>query len=128
MSITFSASVVPGNSYFIKVRHKHSVETWSAAPVLFSVSTTYLFTTAATQAYGDNMIETFDNQGWAIWSGDINQDGQIDGSDFLELEPPIFNGDGGYLVVDLNGDGQVDGSDFLVMEPNIFNGVGVSLP
>lgn len=128
ISVTFSSAVVAGNSYWVKINHRNSVETWSAAPIVISSVTSYLFTTAATQAFADNMVETFDQMGFAIYSGDINQDGSVDGSDFLDLDPSIQNGDGGYAVGDLNGDGSVDGSDFLVLDPNIQNGIGAAVP
>jgi len=86
-------------------------------------------------AYGNNMKvldSTFVGTGYVyifgIYSGDINQDGSVDGSDFLDLDPSIQNGDGGYIPGDLNGDGAVDGSDFLVMDPNIQSGIGASIP
>jgi hypothetical protein len=63
-----------------------------------------------------------------MYSGDINQDGSIDISDYLVMDPQIQNGDGGYLASDLNGDGAVDISDYLVLDPNIQNGVGVFAP
>ena len=66
--------------------------------------------------------------GYAIFSGDINQDKAIDISDFLELDPHIQNGDGGYIVYDINGDGAVDISDFLLLDPNIQNGIGAAIP
>ena len=65
---------------------------------------------------------------FAIYSGDINHDGAVDGSDFLLLDPSIQNGDGGYVVGDLNGDGAVDGSDFLILDPNIQGGIGSVTP
>lgn len=65
---------------------------------------------------------------FGVYSGDINQDGAVDGTDFLEMDPSIQNGDGGYMSSDLNGDGAVDGSDFLVLDPNIQNGVGAATP
>ena len=65
---------------------------------------------------------------FAIFSGDINQDGAIDGSDFLELDPSIQAGDGGYVVGDLNGDGAVDGTDFIIFDPNNQNGIGAAFP
>ena len=86
-------------------------------------------------AYGDNLkivdstlVGANYQYIFAIYSGDINQDGSIDASDFLELDPSIQRGDGGYLAGDLNGDGAVDASDFLVLDPNIQNGVGAAFP
>ena len=116
------------NSYYIVVHHRNSIETWSNGPVTFTAVTNYDFTTLPSKAFGDNEIETPDHSGWTIYSGDINQDGAIDASDFLVLDPSIQNGDGGYAVGDINGDGAVDASDFLVMDPNIQTGVGVAIP
>ena len=105
-----------------------SIETWSKNSVLFSEINTYDFTTSSSKAFGDNEIETFDFLGWTIFSGDINQDGAIDGSDFLEFDGPNQAGAGGYEVADLNGDGAVDGSDFLIFDPNNQGGIGSSIP
>jgi hypothetical protein len=94
------------------------------------------FTSAQTNnAYGNNM-KVIDSvlvgQNYVyifgIYTGDINQDGSVDGSDFLDLDPSIQNGDGGYLAGDLNGDGAVDGTDFLLMDPNIQAGIGAAIP
>jgi len=87
-------------------------------------------------AFGDNMkvVDSTLVSGntyeyiFAMYSGDVNQDGAIDGSDFLDIDPSIQSGDGGYMVGDLNGDGAVDGSDFLVLDPNIQSGIGASTP
>ncbi len=128
VSVTFSSSVVQGNQYYIKVNHRNSIETWSKFPVVITNFMTYSFTTSQSTAFGDNLINTFDNMGWAIFSGDINHDGAVDGSDFLELDPSIQAGDGGYANGDLNGDGAVDGTDFLVLDPNVQLGIGAVVP
>ncbi len=114
--------------YYLAVRHRNSIETWSANPVSMISHTYYDFTTSSSKAYGDNQSESFDQNGWMFYTGDLNQDGSIDGSDFLELDPSIQNGDGGYTVGDLNGDGAVDGTDFLILDPNIQVGVGALIP
>ncbi len=128
VTLTFGSSVVAGNSYYIKVIHRNSIETWSGAPVVFSPGMTYSFTSDATQAYLSNMARTFDGLGWALFSGDINQDKSIDASDFLVLDPSIQNGDFGYFDGDINGDGSIDASDFLKLDPNIQLGVGAAIP
>ena len=70
----------------------------------------------------------FDAAYAAMFTGDINQDGAVDGTDFLDFDGPNQVGAGGYKLADLNGDGGVDGSDFLVYDPNSQNGVGVLVP
>jgi hypothetical protein len=126
-SISFPSGL-SNSSYYISIIHRNCIETWSKNPVLLSAVTNYDFTTSASQAFGDNLKSTFDNLYYAIYSGDINRDGAIDGSDFLDLDPSIQMGDGGYLIGDLNGDGAVDGSDFLVLDPNIQLGIGAFIP
>ena len=128
LSVTFGPAVLAGTSYFIKINHRNSVETWSALPLPFNTLTNYDFTTGASQAFGSNMIETHDNNGWAIYNGDIDQSGDVAGADFLPLDVDIQNGNGGYINTDLNGDGATDGNDFLVLDQNIQNGVGSAIP
>jgi hypothetical protein len=70
-NVTF-AGEVSGGSYYIVVKHRNSIATWSAAPVLFSALTSYSFATSDAQAVGSNLI----NLGggiYGIYSGDINQ-------------------------------------------------------
>jgi hypothetical protein len=130
VSVKFTnPSIILGNSYWISINHENSVETWSAAPVTLDGVTPYLFSSFATQAFGSNMVQVQASPAiWAIFTGDINQDGSVDISDYLVLDPDIQNGNGGYIVTDLNGDGASDITDYLYMDPNIQNGVGAFLP
>src|SRR4029079_1021011 len=50
VTIQFGPEVIAGNSYFIRVRHRNAIETWSKNPVLFNRVTNYDFTTAANMA------------------------------------------------------------------------------
>ncbi len=117
-SVDFSTSLVSGNYYYLRIKHQNAYETWSKFPVQLYYQSEYNFTDAASKAYLDYQVLTFDNLYYALHSGDINQDGAIDGSDFLDLDPSIQNGDGGYLSGDFNGDGAVDGNDFLILIQN----------
>ena len=118
---------VVGNSYYIDICHRNTIQTMSKFPVLLNMITSYNFSTAAAKAFGDNMIEVSPGV-WAFYTGDLNHDCVIDGADFLILDPDIQAGAGGYRCTDLNGDGGVDGLDALVIDPNIQNGVGCSFP
>ena len=60
--------------------------------------------------------------------GECSQDGSVDATDFLDLDPHVQNGDGGYLCSDLNGDSAIDATDFLWLDPNVQNGVGSVRP
>lgn len=55
---------------------------------------------------------------YAIYSGDINQDGTIDGADANLLEIDANNFAFGYNPTDLNGDGASDGADANILEIN----------
>jgi hypothetical protein len=126
VSATFSPKVFA--QYYVAIIHRNSIQTWSATPIAVSGSTPlYNFTTASTQAYTDptpgaNPAQALLETGvWAIYTGDINQDGYIDGNDFPQYDSESASGglfDGTYTPTDMNGDGFVDGNDFPVYDGN----------
>lgn len=112
-----------GLSYYLVVKHRNSIATWSAAPILLSASgTSYNFTTSITQAYGSNMLSGGSGE-FLFYTGDINQDGSIDFNDYPNLDISSSNGDLGYLPYDLNGDASVDFNDYPIIDVNSSNGV-----
>jgi hypothetical protein len=104
-------------SFYIVVKHRNAVQTWSAAPVTLGSVSSYDFTTAANKAYGDNMKEVASGV-WALYSGDLNQDDFIDLSDYTNWETDNNASMMGYYATDLNGDGFVDLSDYTIWESN----------
>jgi hypothetical protein len=97
-----------GTPYYIVLKFDNGLETWSATPQTFSSFTlNYDFTTAATKAYGSNMVLV--GTKWCIISGDANQDGSVDALD----RSSCWNDRNlsGYYATDLNGDGVVDALD-----------------
>jgi hypothetical protein len=127
ITCTFPASTI-GNSYYVVLMNRNSVETWSANPVLMSSSTSYNFTSSAAQAFGSNQIDVSGTGLFAIYNGDVTQDGVVDGLDFNDWETDNNNFAGGYVTTDFNGDGTVDGLDFLIWEPNNNNFIGSAKP
>ncbi|MBL7773879.1 MAG: hypothetical protein JNM95_13525, partial [Chitinophagaceae bacterium] len=117
---------VSGN-YYIVVKHRNSLELWSAAPVAVSGTVSYDFSNLASKAYGSNQVQMQPGV-FATYSGDINQDLSIDVFDYIEMDPEILSGAFGYYAEDVNGDGSVDVFDYLVVDPNITNGVGAATP
>lgn len=125
---TCSFPTVTAGSYYIVVRHRNTLETWSALPQsLGSVPITYDFTTAASKAYGNNMKQVQAGK-WALYTGELTLDGNIDLLDNTLLETGIFNFDFGYMDTDLNGDGNVDLLDAPVMDENVNNFIYVITP
>ena len=108
-----------GNSYFITIRHRNSIETTSATPVSFAGSViSYDFTTAASQAYGNNLRGMNGGGVFAIWGGDVNQDGIVDAGDMNPVDNLSTAVTFGYVPEDANGDGIVDGGDMNIVDNN----------
>jgi PKD repeat protein/subtilisin-like proprotein convertase family protein len=107
------------NSYYIVVKHRNSLETWSNSPVVFNASTiSYDFAVAALQAYGNN-VATLSDGNYALWSGDIDQDGDIDTDDFHAIENNAQLFITGYSLHDITGNGIVESADFSLVENNL---------
>jgi subtilase family serine protease len=112
----FASNEIGSNRYIV-LKHRNGIETWSANPMLISNNMVYDFTSAANKAYGSNQTEV-ENGVWAIFSGDVNQDENIDLDDFTLLEFDINNFSFGYFATDINGDGNVDLGDTPLVELN----------
>lgn len=118
-----SFPTAPSGSFYIAVKTRNSVQTWSKLPqTVGGTPLTYDFSNAVTKAYDDNMIN-LGGSVFGFFTGDINQDGSVDGSDATYLDLDIFNSEFGIRVTDLNGDGTVDGSDASYFENNQFDSV-----
>ena len=112
---------VTAGNYYIAVRHRNTVTTWSANPVALSSSpTSYNFSNAITKAYGNNMI-LVSSGFYAFYTGDVNQDENVDLLDLADLEADINSFSFGYKTTDLNGDGNVDLLDSPIEEGNVNN-------
>ncbi len=107
----------PNGSYYIVVKHRNHLETWSALPQAFSTGNTvnYDFTTGSNKAYGNNMKQI--GSAWVFFGGDINQDGNIDGGDYTAFVTQFGKDD--YISADLNGDTYADGYDLPILFGNI---------
>jgi hypothetical protein len=119
-TIIFPAAAI-GNSYYIAVRHRNTIETWSASPVDFNASANYDFTTSVSNAYGDGVnppLKNMANNKFAAYSGDINKDGTIDIFDLQIAENDASEFLFGYNFSDCNGDGTTDIFDLQIIENN----------
>jgi hypothetical protein len=117
VSISTVSSSANG-SYYIVIKHRNSIETWSAAPVAFSSSNiSYDFSSSSSQAFGDNQ-KPLTGGLFAIFGGDVNQDGIVDSGDMNPVENESTAVTMGYVSEDVNGDGIVDSSDMNLVENN----------
>jgi len=120
VSATFPTSTI-GKSYYIAIKHRNTIETWSAAPVTFAANTVYDFTTGTNKAYGDGVNPPMKNMGsgkYALYSGDINKDGTIDIIDLQVTENDASQFEFGYNDSDCSGDGASDAIDMQNEENN----------
>ena len=110
-----------GNSYYIAIKHRNSIETWSAAPVLITAATEYDFRSSLGSAFGDGINPPMKSLGggiFGIYSGDANQDGTIDGADQAIMENDASAFTFGYNASDCTGDGATDSGDQTIIENN----------
>jgi len=112
---TFSGK--PPGSYWIAIRHRNSIPTWSSSAV--TIPGSYDFTTSMLKAYANNMTDVLGEGIYSFYTGDINQDEFIDIFDFPQFDYEnqnfvFFQ----YSSSDLNGDGFVDIFDFPVYDTN----------
>ncbi len=123
-------NAVNGTNYYLSVSHRNSIETWSGSIVSFTNNeAVYDFTTAASKAFGNNLIKVDSSPlRFAIYGGDVNRDKIINALDISLIDNDAFNFATGYIVTDLTGDGNVDVSDILIVEKNCNNFVGVISP
>jgi hypothetical protein len=117
-TVTCTFNNFSGGTYYIVIKHRNGIETWSKNPVPINwIASTYNFTSSSTKAFGDNQIEV-ESGVWAIYNGDIDQNGSVDNSDFSEWEADANNFVVGYVDTDLDGNGSVDNGDFSIWEAN----------
>ncbi len=135
-SITFTATATfaatPSGTYYIVIKHRNSIETWSEQPISFSNGNTeyYDFTDAQSKAFDNNLVQVSSSPArWAIYSGDVNQDGYVDPLDLSVVDQASFNYVSGRgVAADINGDGYVDPLDLSITDQNSFNYVGIRRP
>lgn len=123
----------PSGTYYLSTRHANSIETWSrpGGETLVRDGSTfnYDFTTAASQAYGNNMAQVDASPlRFAVFSGDVNQDGTIDATDVSMVDNDATGFVGGNIVTDLTGDYFVDASDFAIADNNAAGFVSAVTP
>jgi hypothetical protein len=125
------ATTVPGNlsgSYYLALKHRNHLETWSAAPISFAGSSiSYNFTDAAARAYGSNQKEVWPNT-FGLYAGDATQDGTINADDADDVNSQANAFATGYIPQDINGDGTVDALDLILIDNNAANAVNVAHP
>lgn len=126
----FSFYKSPSGVYYIVIKHNQCAETWSKAggEALTNDSSIYNydFTASGTQAYGNNMI--LKGSRYCLYSGEINNDNNIDLEDMLSIYNDAGNFITGNVISDLTGDNLVDLNDLLIVSNNSGSFISVVRP
>jgi hypothetical protein len=125
ISLLLPASLT--GSYYIIIKHRNSLETWSANPVTLNGSATnYDFSTSASMAYGNNLLPISGT--YCIYAGDVVSDGLVDSSDMIGVDNDVSSFAVGYVSSDVNGDGLTDSSDMILVDNNAGSFAGAMHP
>lgn len=133
-SVTFNSEIqffaIPDGDFYIQIKHRNCLETWSSLPVSFlNYSTSYDLTNAVTKAYGSNMFNVDTSPfRYGLYSGETNNDGQIDLTDVIQINNDASVFKSGYNISDLNGDNLTDLTDIITAGNNSNNFVSRMRP
>ncbi|HMS64759.1 MAG TPA: choice-of-anchor B family protein [Ignavibacteria bacterium] len=118
----FKFSNALSGKYYIAVKHRNSIETWSRfSGESYDPMTlmSYDFTDSYSKTFGDNSIQVDASPVvFAMYSGDVNQDETVDAGDISLVENGVLNSLTGYKPEDLNGDYFTDASDLSIVMNN----------
>jgi len=118
-------------SYFIVVKHRNAIQVWSDSTISLSANSTYSysFVDTVSHAYGNNLVKVDSSPiRFALYSGDVNQDGTVDITDGSLIDNDAFNFTSGYIPTDVNGDLIVDVADAVFADNNAMNFISVITP
>ena len=129
----FVFSKIVYGSLMFSIRHRNTIETWcnSAYNIEFNSLDSVSFSFAISQgyAYGYNQVKVSNSPvRYAFYSGDVNQDGTVDGSDLSLIDNAAANFLSGYVKEDITGDDFVDATDFSFADNNAAKFVTSSFP
>ena len=111
----------PSGNYYFAIKHRNSIETWSAVPFSFTsgISTVIDFSMSITQAYGNNQKQVDASPvRFGIFSGDENQNGTVDLTDVVNVSNAASSFTTGYVSTDMNGNNITDLSDLVITSNN----------
>jgi len=125
---TVTVGAAYGASYYITVKHRNSIETTTAVPVSFAGATIDQAFTLG-NVYGGNLgLMSGPGTYYAIYAGDVDQNGTVDSGDFTPVDNDASLYLSGYLATDVNGDGGIDTGDFTAVDNNGLNYISTAHP
>jgi hypothetical protein len=119
-----------GKSYYIVIRHRNHIPIMVNGAQTFgdiADAKTTIDVTTADSTYGDNALKQVGDK-WAMYAGDVTQDGEITTADYETWYNAFIAGDSGYEVSDINLDGEVTTADYEIWYNNFIAGASSQLP
>jgi glucose/arabinose dehydrogenase len=131
-SAWFSFRNAPTGTYYLKVNHEGSIETWSKAggqSLVRGAMNYYDFTNNITQAYSSNMqlVDTSPLR-YALYSGDVNQDHSVNLLDINVVYYYMISFLPGFGITDLDGNGVINSHDMVLSYNNSISFVALTRP
>jgi len=131
-----NAQLLFGNAvsgtYYIMIKHRNTLETWSRSGgenLSKGVTVNYNLSNLIAQAFGNN-IKQIDSSPvrFGIFSGDVNQDGNINLTDVISVYNNASLFLTGYKTTDVNGDNLTDLTDVIIANNNSIKFISVVKP
>ena len=109
-------------NYYVLVNHRNHLGILSAAPIVFSGTTTVDFSSNQNVIFGGvNALADMGENVYAMFSGDFDSNGQVQNSDASDVI--LLLGSSGYSPADMDMNGQVQNTDINnIITPNTGNG------
>ena len=106
-----------GGEYFIVLKHRNHLETWSR-PFIYGNDTVFNFTDTVNEAFGSNM-KLLEPNAYGLFYGDVNQDKFIDALDVSTAGQDAASFQTGVLRSDVNFDKYVESVDLSLIENQV---------
>lgn len=118
--VSLNFNTAPGGSYYyVSVKHRNSLETWSSFTILGTEYSSFDFTPFINSAYGNNLKQK--GSSFCMFGGDVTQNGVIDILDLRRVDNGTYYFFTGYVAADLTGDRIVDARDLAIVDDNAYN-------
>jgi hypothetical protein len=124
-----------GQNYYLVLRHRSALETWSASPINLNARLmTYDFTNTNAKAYNNNLANLGGGV-FGLYNGDVTngitggiQDGFINMNDLNSIESGCSVFQTNYIPYDITGDRMTESADLSLIENNFASSISVQKP
>lgn len=131
-NVSFSLNNLSSGQYYIVIKHRNSIETWSrqgGETFVSGSNVNYVMSDQITKAFGNNLKQVDSSPvRFAIYNGDVNHDGISDAADISAIDNDATYAVIGYVNTDLTGDNFVDAGDMSIADNNVTFGVSAITP